>query len=142
MSSALFDPHKATVRAQFGGVADQYATSEIHASGTSLKVLIAEVQPQPSWTVLDVATGTGRAGFAFAGRVDQVIAVDFTEPMLHQTRVGAAARGLNNVRAVDAEAEHLPFAAGTRGTSRCGKPRSLPGSPVRTRHRNRVPERQ
>lgn len=113
MRSRSSDPHTATVQARFGEVAEQYATSEIHASGASLQALLEEVRPRPTWTVVDVATGAGHAGFIFAEHVEQVIAVDVTEAMLHQALNGGAARGLTNLRVVAADAACLPFATGS-----------------------------
>ena len=119
MLSGLSDPHKARVRSRFGSVAARYATSEIHARGRSLDALIEEVRPQPAWTVADVATGAGHAGFTFAPHVERVVSLDFTETMLHQVSEGAVARDLSNVRLLAADAESLPLSTGAVDAVTC-----------------------
>lgn len=105
----MSDELKAKVQSQFGASSDAYASSEIHAKGESLEVLLELVQPQPDWLALDVATGAGHTAFAFAPRVTRVIATDLTAEMLTKTAELAAKRGLSNVETRPADAEALPF---------------------------------
>ncbi len=100
---------KATVQTQFGASSDAYATSDIHARGKSLAILVELIQPQPDWQGLDVATGAGHTALAFAPHVARVVAADLTEAMLAKTAELAAARGLTNVETKIADAEALPF---------------------------------
>ena len=100
---------KAKVQAQFGAATDAYATSEIHAKGESLDLLLALVRPQPDWRVLDVGTGAGHTAMAFAPHVAQVVATDLTEGMVAKAAELAAARGLTNLETRPADAEVLPF---------------------------------
>ncbi len=102
MSSSL-------VQKQFGAVAADYATSAVHASGPSLGRLVALVDPQPDWHVLDVATGAGHTALAFAPLVARVVASDITGEMLAEAAKLAGARGLANVETAHAEAGSLPF---------------------------------
>ena len=53
----MSDDLKAIVQSQFGANPEGYATSDIHAKGESLGILLELVQPQADWHVLDVATG-------------------------------------------------------------------------------------
>jgi ubiquinone/menaquinone biosynthesis C-methylase UbiE len=105
----MSDEIKAKVQAQFGPSSDAYATSDIHAKGESLAVLIELVQPQPDWQAVDVATGAGHTALAFAPHVARVIATDLTAQMLAKTAELAAQRGLANVETRPADAEALPF---------------------------------
>ncbi|MEW5957797.1 MAG: methyltransferase domain-containing protein [Chloroflexota bacterium] len=105
----MSDELKARVQAQFGASAASYATSDIHARGESLAVLLELVKPQAHWRALDIATGAGHTALAFAPHVAQVIAADLTEGMLAKTAELAAARGLTNVETRFADAEALPF---------------------------------
>lgn len=105
----MSDELKAKVQAQFGASSDAYASSDIHARGESLAILLELVQPQPGWQVLDVATGAGHTALAFAPRVARVVATDLTAEMLAKTAELAAGRGLVNVETRPADAEALPF---------------------------------
>ncbi len=103
------DQHKAKVQAQFGAAVDGYATSEIHAKGESLAILLELIRPQADWQVLDVGTGAGHTALAFAPHVAGVVAADLTEDMLAKTAELARARGLANLETRPADAEDLPF---------------------------------
>lgn len=100
---------KAKVQAQFGPSSDAYATSDVHAKGESLALLVELVRPQPGWQVLDVATGAGHTALAFAPHVARVVATDLTAEMLAKTAELATKRGLTNVETQPADAESLPF---------------------------------
>src|SRR2546426_10530938 len=100
---------KDRVQAQFGAAAEAYVTSDVHARGESLGILLAEVQPQAHWEALDVATGAGHCALAFAARVRRVVALDLTGPMLETAARLAAERGLANLETRTGDAEALPF---------------------------------
>ena len=101
---------KDRVRSQFGRAAAAYATSDVHARGDSLGILLDLVRPQPAWSVLDVATGAGHTALALAPHVGRVVATDLTPEMLAETSRLARERGLPNVEVRPADAEALPFA--------------------------------
>jgi len=61
---------------------------------------------------LDAGCGTGFLAFELAARGHRVTGVDFAPAMLAEARRKAAARGAS-VRFEEADAEQLPFAAGT-----------------------------
>lgn len=100
---------KERVKQQFGQSARDYAVSDVHASGESLRLLIDLTRPRAEWTTVDVATGAGHTAMAFAPHVSRVIATDLTPAMLEVTRELAAARQLDNVETQLADAESLPF---------------------------------
>jgi ubiquinone/menaquinone biosynthesis C-methylase UbiE len=104
---------KAQVKQQFGAHAAAYATSQVHAQGASLQRLVALIDPQPTWQVLDVATAAGHTAFVFAPHVAHVTATDLTPEMLPVAAQVAAEKGITNVTLESADAEALPFAAET-----------------------------
>jgi ubiquinone/menaquinone biosynthesis C-methylase UbiE len=104
---------KELVQKQFGAHAAAYATSRTHAQGASLKRLVELVQPQAEWRVLDVATAAGHTAYVFAPHVAHVTATDITPEMLPVAAKLATERGITNVTLELADAEELPYAAGT-----------------------------
>jgi ubiquinone/menaquinone biosynthesis C-methylase UbiE len=100
---------KDLVRAQFGRSAAAYASSDVHARGDSLGLLVELVRPEPHWKALDVATGAGHTALAMASHVARVIASDLTAEMLGETARLARERGLTNLETRTADAESLPF---------------------------------
>lgn len=103
------DDLKAKVQSQFGAAAHHYATSDVHACGESLDVLLELVAPQANWRMLDVATGAGHTALMFAPHIAQVVAADLTPGMIETVQRLAAERGIGNLEAREADAEQLPF---------------------------------
>ena len=103
------DDAKDLVRTQFGRSAAAYATSDVHARGDSLGLLVELVRPEPHWKALDVATGAGHTALAMATHVAHVVATDLTAEMLAETARLAHERGLANLETRTADAEALPF---------------------------------
>ena len=103
------DAVKDSVRRSFTANADRYTSSEVHAKGASLGLLVERTRPEPGWRVLDIATGTGHTAFAFAPHVAHVVATDLTPGMLERAEDLARERGLENVSFEVADAEALPF---------------------------------
>lgn len=97
------------VQAQFGAVAAAYTTSASHANADSLQKLVELAQPRATERALDIATGAGHTALAFAPYVAEVVAFDLTPQMLEETARNAAARGLNNIKTQQGQAEALPF---------------------------------
>jgi len=109
----MTDDIKARVQTRFGASTDGYATSDIHAKGESLDLLLELVRPRSHWHALDVATGAGHTAHRFAPHVASVVATDLTEGMLTKTAELAAGLGLSNVETHRADAENLPFEVDT-----------------------------
>jgi ubiquinone/menaquinone biosynthesis C-methylase UbiE len=101
------------VSRRFAPVAANYVDSEFHAGGQRLREVLEICAPEPGDRVLDVATGTGNTALALARRVAGVVGVDLTPEMLAQARRQAAERQLPNVEWVEADAQALPFGAGS-----------------------------
>ncbi len=105
--------NKSLVQQQFGPHAAAYVASAPHATGSSLARLVEVLDLQPTWRVLDVATGAGHTAAAVAPHVASVIASDLTPEMLAEADKLARAKGLANVTTALADAEALPFADAT-----------------------------
>jgi ubiquinone/menaquinone biosynthesis C-methylase UbiE len=103
--------HLSHVQRQFGSSAEAYATSQVHAKGASLKLLLDAIEIKTSWRVLDVATGAGHTALAIAPFVEQVVAADLTHEMLLVAKRLGAEAGTANMDMVLAEAGQLSFAS-------------------------------
>ena len=101
--------NKELVQERFGANAANYVGSTVHAKGASLEGLVNAVQPDSSWTGVDIATGAGHTAIAFAPHVSHMLATDLTEEMLEQVRKLVKDKGLGNVDTAHADAEALPF---------------------------------
>jgi ubiquinone/menaquinone biosynthesis C-methylase UbiE len=103
---------KSLSRERFSRLAADYVNSQTHASGSDLERLVAIANHQPTWNVLDVATGGGHTALAFSPHVASVVASDLSSDMLRAARDHLAAKGSPNVIFLAAEAEGLPLASG------------------------------
>jgi ubiquinone/menaquinone biosynthesis C-methylase UbiE len=87
--------------------------------GDDLDLLISWLQPQPTWTVLDIATGGGHVAKKIAGHVKHVIATDLTRPMLAAASEHLKQAQYSHVTFVVADAEQLPFLDGSFDAVTC-----------------------
>jgi ubiquinone/menaquinone biosynthesis C-methylase UbiE len=97
------------VQQQFGPSADAYATSDVHARGESLKVLLQLLQPESTWHILDIATGAGHTALTTAPHASHVYALDLTPAMLVKTQELAVSRDITNLTAALASGDRLPW---------------------------------
>lgn len=67
--------------------------------------LLRLLDPDPSWTVLDVGCGAGTLACPLAGRTASVTALDFSPVMIDLLRARCAEEGIGNVRPVVARWE-------------------------------------
>jgi ubiquinone/menaquinone biosynthesis C-methylase UbiE len=104
--------NKRLVQEQFGASAAAYATSEIHAKGASLRRLVELVQPKEEWRTLDIATGAGHTAINFAPKVEKIMAIDVTYPMLTAAAELSLNRNIDNLLFSMADALNLPFCDG------------------------------
>lgn len=109
---------KEKVKEIFGKNADKYVTSDIHAKGDDLALLVDWLKPKETWTVLDIATGGGHVSKTLAPHTSQVISTDLTEAMLENTAKHLRAE-YQNIFYVVADAESLPFLNGTFDAAVC-----------------------
>jgi ubiquinone/menaquinone biosynthesis C-methylase UbiE len=103
----------------FGRRASSYVYSPTHSNRLLLNKLVALAEPRREDCLLDVATGTGHAAFAFAPFVRSVTGVDITREMLGEARQLRGQNGLANVEFALATAASLPFADGTFDVVTC-----------------------
>lgn len=99
--------HDSLIQRQFGGSAERYRTSASHARGRSLARLLELTAPQPAWSVLDIATGTGHTAAMLAPQVRRVIAGDMTMEMLQQAAIVSREQALTNIHLVQESATAL-----------------------------------
>lgn len=97
------------IQQNFGAVAAAYVTSKVHASGPDLVWLVESAALRGNESVLDVATGGGHTAFALAPYAAEIVALDLTRPMLEVAQQEASARGLQNIRYIEGDAQTLPF---------------------------------
>ena len=97
------------IQNNFGAAAQDYVTSTTHADGPDLKWLIKDAGLQGDEIVIDVATGTGHTALALAPHVREVIALDFTRPMLEAAQQLARERHVTNMRFIESDAHALPL---------------------------------
>lgn len=100
---------KQAVQQQFSRNANKYVTSESHAKGDDLLLLLEWAQPEPTWTALDIATGGGHVAKTVAPHCAQVVATDLTRTMLLAAAELIGQSGIGNVMYVVSDAESLPF---------------------------------
>jgi Methylase involved in ubiquinone/menaquinone biosynthesis len=98
------------IKNNFGEAAQNYVTSTVHAEGPDLRWLIEDATLTGNEIVLDVATGTGHTALALAPHVREVIALDFTYPMLEAAQQLAHERQITNIRFVEGDAHAIPLA--------------------------------
>lgn len=93
----------------FSKHASDYTSSESHAHGADLSLLIELLRPGKEELGLDVATGTGFTAMSLARRLKQVIAIDITKEMLSEAQKLSKFNGINNIRFEIARADKLPY---------------------------------
>ena len=103
---------KADIIDQFGRVSHAYASSPDFASSNDLDILLKLIKPNPSMSLLDIATGAGHTAVKMAPHVKQVTAVDITPEMIDRTRELAVSKNLANVTTLLMDAESLSFSDG------------------------------
>ena len=96
------------VRAQFGKTAAEYVSSEGHAKGAELALMVGLAGDVTGKRVLDIATGGGHTALAFAKAGAEVTATDLTPKMLEAAEVFLEGEGYG-VTFAQAAAEDLPF---------------------------------
>ena len=98
----------ARVQDSFGPNAAKYVASPPHADPDELRRLVDLVGPRGG-RFLDLATGAGHCGLAFAPYVDEVVLADLTPEMLEVAGRQASERGLANVSMRRVDVAALPF---------------------------------
>jgi demethylmenaquinone methyltransferase/2-methoxy-6-polyprenyl-1,4-benzoquinol methylase len=106
---------------KFSRFYDRFVALHSHdPQGLARSFLADQLPVQNGGSILDVCTGTGALLphlQAKAGRPGRVVGVDFSHGMLKVAY--KKAREFSNVHLVEADVEHLPFAAGTFDAVTC-----------------------
>jgi len=108
----MSNQHEKLVQQQFGPTAGAYVTSLVHAQGTDLTRLSELAASLTPACALDLGCGGGHVSYAIAPHSGNVTACDLSIDMLQAVAEEVTARGLENVRTVEAVAEKLPFSDG------------------------------
>ena len=98
-----------TAKRIFAQRAPFYTTSTAHADPSVLAKIVGLAAPQPQWTALDIATGTGHTALALAPHVTSVVGIDLTPEMLAEAERLRAERGAENVLFRLGDVHQLPF---------------------------------
>jgi len=99
------------IRREFGQQAARFGEEGLTLSNQAyLQWMVEQLDLQPHFEVLDVATGTGHLSRAIAPYVHRVVGLDLTPEMLAQGRHEAVRQGLTNLVFEQGEAEHLSYA--------------------------------
>jgi len=105
---------KDRVREQFGRSAEGYVRSKGFAGGADLEAAARLLEPTQDDNLLDVACGGGHTALFFAPLVRSVVASDLTMQMLKKAQEFISEEGgIENVTFREADAEDLPFPAGS-----------------------------
>ena len=112
MTSGAGNPrnHTQVVRRQFGAQAarfDQYFSRL--ASQDVVAWISSNLELEPHFSVLDVATGTGLLARSFAPQVHRVVGLDATPEMLQEGARLTEVDGIQNVVFEEGDAERLPY---------------------------------
>ncbi|WP_193554855.1 class I SAM-dependent methyltransferase [Halobacillus salinus] len=113
----MSEDQKNQVRQTFSKNSNAYVTSTTHSKKSDLEQITAWLQPDNSWTVLDIATGGGHVAKELSRSAGTVFATDLTIEMLQNTATHL--KGLNNIHYVVADAEELPFLGGSFDAVTC-----------------------
>jgi len=97
------------IQSRFGATAKSYVTSAVHAQGQDLQLLVEAAELTGKELVVDVATGGGHTALALAPSAHEVIAIDFTVPMLEAASQLAQERHISNISFVEGDAHKLPL---------------------------------
>ncbi|WP_429885263.1 class I SAM-dependent methyltransferase [Geoalkalibacter halelectricus] len=105
---------KEKVKEQFTRTAERYVHDEGFARGEDLIEAATLLKPTPDDLMLDVATGGGHTALFFAPLVRSVVASDLTMQILKKAQEFISEEGgIENVTFREADAEDLPFPAGS-----------------------------
>lgn len=111
---------KNRIREQFGRAAENYIRDKGFAKGDDLDEARRLLEPNLEDNLLDVACGGGHTALYFAPFVRNVVASDLTMQMLKKAQEYVSEEGgVENVTFREADAEDLPFPAGSFSLLTC-----------------------
>jgi ubiquinone/menaquinone biosynthesis C-methylase UbiE len=102
--------HDEEIKRQFTLQAARFGERGLTLSSAEyLEWVVSQLTLSPSFTVLDVAAGTGHLSRAIAPHVQRVVAVDLTPAMIAEGRREASKAGLGNIIFEQGRAEDLSY---------------------------------
>jgi ubiquinone/menaquinone biosynthesis C-methylase UbiE len=118
-----YDPgkrrHERAIRDQFSRQAVGFAAApELHADDI-VALVVDAAKPEPEDRALDLACGPGTVACALAQRVQHVVGLDLTLPMLEQARSFAQRQGVDNIEWRAGDVYQTPFADGSFNIVTC-----------------------
>jgi ubiquinone/menaquinone biosynthesis C-methylase UbiE len=111
--------HKKEVAEQFGRMSEAYASSEGHARGRDLDIVLSALRANPRHRVLDIATGAGHTAVFVAPHVASVLATDMSPHMIRRVGELAVRSRTHNVRLAIMDAEELAVPTGAFDAVTC-----------------------
>jgi len=97
----------------FGERAAFYTTSPSHTDPQVLARVVELARPQPNWTALDIATGSGHTAFALAPYLRSIVGIDITTEMLREAEKLKVEHAIENVVFQTGDVHELPFEGGS-----------------------------
>jgi SAM-dependent methyltransferase len=111
--------HERAIRDQFSRQAAGFAVApELHADGI-VALVVEATKPQAGDRAIDLACGPGTVACALAQRVQHVVGLDSTAPMLEQARGLARRQNVNNVEWRAGDVYQTPYAGGSFNIVTC-----------------------
>ncbi len=111
LPGALLEAQRSEIAARDAQVEAYDAMAFLRAFGrVEIPLVLRHLQPQKSDRLLEAGCGTGRMTPTLAGRVRELVAVDFSFESLRVNQEKLQAAGVANVALVQADLCHLPFA--------------------------------
>jgi len=111
--------HERAIRDQFSRQAAGFAVApELHADGI-VALVVEAAKPQAVDRAIDLACGPGTVACALAQRVQHVVGLDSTVPMLEQARGLARRQNVNNVEWRAGDVYQTPYADGSFNIVTC-----------------------
>ena len=94
---------------QFDKTAENYSKEYIFSNGNDLDIMLKQANLDPTYTILDVATGAGHVAIKFAPFVKKVHAVDITPKMIFLLQNNLESKNIKNVETHIMHVNHLQF---------------------------------
>ena len=112
LPGALRDAQKSEIAARDAQVADYDRMAFLNAFGkVEIPLTCRGLSPQATDRLLEAGCGTGRMTPTLAGRVRDLVAIDFSFESLRVNAGKLRAAGISNVQLIQADLCHLPFTA-------------------------------
>jgi len=119
MTPEQANTHERAIRDQFSRQAAGFAVApELHADGI-VALVVEAAKPQAEDRAIDLACGPGTVACALAQRVQHVVGLDSTVPMLEQARGLARRQNVNNVEWRAGDVYQTPYADGSFNIVTC-----------------------